>query len=63
MSAVICGAIAIPQCKSGRFTGQGMAVAGLACGGVALLLMVGLFILNIVFSIGGAGADFQFPDF
>lgn len=62
--AIICGAIAIPQCRpGGPYTGRGLAVAGLTLGLIAILLIVGMIILQVVLEAGDNNVNFQMPDF
>ncbi|MDB4778256.1 DUF4190 domain-containing protein [bacterium] len=48
LAAVICGCIAINQCHSGAFTGKGIAIAGVVCGSIGLLIFVLLLVLQIM---------------
>lgn len=48
MVAIVLGIIALYQIKQGQASGKGMAIAGIACGGVG----VGMMILMLVIGIG-----------
>lgn len=64
LTAVVCGIVALAQMKNPAYSGKGMAVAGIACGGVSLLLVVVLIILQVFLNIGGGMGDFdRFGDF
>ena len=65
ISAVVTGLIALQQIRDGRATGKPLAICGIVCGGVALLAVVGLLILQVVFGIlsqgdMGQGMPFDF---
>ncbi len=46
--AVVLGIFGLQECNRGEKSGKGMAIAGLACGGVALVLSVLLMILSVL---------------
>jgi len=45
--AVVTGVVALVLAKQGKASGQGMAIAGIVCGSIYLLLLVVAVILNI----------------
>ncbi len=61
--AVILGIFAIQECNRGK-GGKGMAIAGLACGGIGLAFTLLLFVLGmlgfIAGAVGNAGQPNQF---
>ena len=60
--AVVCGVIGISQCNSGQYSGRGMAIAGTICGGVGLLLIIGLIVMRVVLGTV-VGPQFDMPNF
>ena len=60
IAGIVLGIIGINQIKAGTHTGNGLCYGGIACGAISLLIAVVLLILNLVFSIGAQGGQFDF---
>ena len=58
ITAVICGFIGMNKAKE-TGSGNGMALAGLICGGIALVLYTILAIVSLFLNLGLGGADFM----
>lgn len=61
--AVVLGIFGLQECNRGEKSGKGLAIAGLSCGGVALVLSVLLMILSVLgimtqIAINGADRNF-----
>jgi hypothetical protein len=58
LTAVICGFLGMNKAKE-TGTGNGMALAGVICGGIALVLYTILAIVGLIFNLGVGGAEFM----
>jgi hypothetical protein len=61
--AVVTRFFGLQECNRGEKTGKGMAIAGLVCGGIAIVLSVLLTILTLIgvmaqIAVNGANRDF-----
>lgn len=54
IAAIVFGAIGTNQAKKGEARGQGMAMAGLICGAVAVVLFIVLIVLYLALGFSGA---------
>lgn len=61
IAACIMGFIALNQINSGAASGKGMAIAGLVCGGIGVVLAILFFVLVMVGAVTGSLQDFQNP--
>lgn len=59
IAAIITGFIALNKVKDGTGGGRGMAMAGLICGIVAVVLGIGLFVLSLAIQLPNIMQEFQ----
>ena len=58
-TSLICGGIALSQIGRGEATGKGVAIGGMICGGVAALICIGMFALNLALMQGEGMFNFD----
>ena len=59
IGACVCGFIAMNQANAGTAGGKGLAVAGLICGGVSIVLAIIIFILAMALKMPGVLEQIQ----
>jgi len=59
IAAIITGFIALNKVKDGTGAGKGMAMAGLICGIIAVVLGIGLLILSLVINVPNIMQEIQ----